>query len=127
MLGNMWEVKGNIFKCKFKGSGEGSPEGEEGTVLFLRKVRLTDDSNACEETCRCACHETSSDDVLRDVADALDESWESSLLEADGSQGTGPLAVGVVVKGQVRSLYGTLLTTYGRVISREESEVQSQN
>lgn len=96
VLGPVWDVKGNIFKCKFRSCGEGpdAPEcEEEGTVLFLHKLRLTDDSITCdEESCKCRCHEsTCSEDVLRDISDTLNESWASSLLEADVSQGTGPL------------------------------------
>lgn len=88
VLGNVWDVRGNLFKCRFKGS-EDSAEYEEGTVLFLQKMKLSgEDSHACDETCKCACHGTSKisgeDEVLRDVADSLNESCSSSF---DASQG----------------------------------------
>lgn len=85
VLGQVWDVKGNLFKCKFKGLQD--PECE-GTVLFLQKVKLEgEDPHACDESCKCACHETGiGEEVLRDVADSLNESWSASLDASEGME-----------------------------------------
>lgn len=87
VLGQIWDTQGNIFKCKLNSSSEDSAEYVEGTVLFLHKVKLSDDSQTCKDaSCKCPCHESScGEELFRDAADILNESGFSSVLGADVS------------------------------------------
>lgn len=87
VLGQIWDTQGNIFKCKLSSSSEDSTEYCEGTVLFLHKVKLSDDSPACKDaSCKCTCHENScGGELFRDAADCLAENGASSVLGTDVS------------------------------------------
>lgn len=90
VLGQIWDTQGKIFRCRLKKSGEDVTEYLEGTVLFLHKVTLSDDSKVCKNAhCKCTCHEerktSGSDEPFFETAENLDESGFSSFIDPDVS------------------------------------------
>lgn len=98
VLGQIWDTQGKIFKCRLKKAAEDTEGYLEGTVLFLHKVVLAENSKVCENAqCKCSCHDdkkgSANDEPFFETSENLDETgnlnesgFSSSFHEADVSR-----------------------------------------